>query len=729
MSEGYEHIWAKSPSSSGEALSLVDHLRQTAWFARVVAMNLGLDDNIAIAGALLHDIGKASPLFQKRLRGGLRLRTEIFRHEIASLFFLSLLPKAWHGPVIEMVAGHHKSVKKDSRNLGLLDLEGEEKSFEIHSKGFEEWCTEALAILREVGCPGAVERTEITLKEARENYEEAVAYCRERTGVKEWSDWRGVLMAADGLASALAEQGLADRLEPGRLFRKPDLGYYASRRSALYPMSLQSAEDRRPHTIVTAPTGAGKTDFLLRRCRGRVFYTLPFQASINAMYDRIRSDLAGTDAEIRLLHACSALRFEKGAVEERVLQRHAGASVKVMTPHQIASIAFGVKGYEAMLVDLKGCDVILDEIHTYSDTIQGIVLKIVEILAAVGCRLHVGTATMPKVLYDRILDLLGGPEQVYEVRLSLEMLDTFDRHVVHRLAQPSDAEGVIRAAVEWGDKVLVVCNRVAHAQELYGRLAEDYGEDVPVMLIHSRFKRGDRADLERRLTEEMNVLPQGQGCIVVSTQVVEVSLDISFDVLVTECAPLDALVQRFGRINRRRTEDTIGKYKPVYVIAPPEGDKEALPYSAEVLRRSFDLLPDGELFRERDMQRRLDELYGAVPDATVKLGILAAYDEGRWRLGGLMHRAKSALLEALDIDSVSCIVEGDAEAYKYASAAEKQAMEIPVSYKAVGYNGLSQLKEWGSAPFVIPDRAYVLELGFLREFARPEYEDVTNRFL
>ena len=94
-----------------------------------------------------------------------------------------------------------------------------------------------------------------------------------------------------------------------------------------------------------------------------------------------------------------------------------------------------------------------------------------------------------------------------------------------------------------------------------------------------------------------------------------------------------------------------------------------------------------------------------------------------------MHRSKSALLEALDIDSVSCVVEGDAEAYKSASAAERQAMEIPVSYKAVGYNGLNQLKEWGNAPFVIPDRAYSSELGFLQEFARPEYEDVTNRFL
>src|SRR5690606_4938384 len=105
-----------------------------------------------------------------------------------------------------------------------------------------------------------------------------------------WSEWRGVLKAADHYASAFNGK-YVDRLEP--LFKIPDLSFYqdSSRRSELYSLSLVDTQDTRKHTIVVAPTGAGKTDFLLKRTKGRVFYTLPFQASINAMYDRFRDTI------------------------------------------------------------------------------------------------------------------------------------------------------------------------------------------------------------------------------------------------------------------------------------------------------------------------------------------------------------------------------------------------------------------------------------------------------
>lgn len=160
---------------------------------------------------------------------------------------------------------------------------------------------------------------------------------------------------------------------------------------------------------------------------------------------------------------------------------------------------------------------------------------------------------------------------------------------------------MIASAIESNSKVLIVCNQVKRAQKLYEFIEKLY-PDVKKMLVHSRYKRSDRAKLETKLREDFNQL-ENVPCIVVSTQVVEVSLDISFDIMITECAPIDALTQRFGRINRKRTRDTIGHYKPIYVIAPSEDDKEALPYSLDVLKDTFSVLPDsGDIMEECHVQ-------------------------------------------------------------------------------------------------------------------------------
>lgn len=610
--------------------------------------------------------------------------------------------------VIDMIVAHHKSMYKDVRDLGILDLDDTSDCFEEHSKLFPEWSHIAIDILESLG----LETHEVSLEEAKENYEYVIDYCDGRK--KGCSEWRGLLMAADHMASAMET---TFEMPLDKLFIKPDLSFY-NRQSELYPLSLISSNSKKMHTLVTAPTGAGKTDFLLRRCCGRVFYTLPFQASINAMYDRIKNDLSDTNAQVHLLHAASNLKVKDGKIEESIMQRHVGASVKILTPHQMASVVFGIKGYEAMAMDLKGCDVILDEIHTYSDVMQSIVLRIIEILVALDCRIHVGTATMPTVLYQKILQLLGGADAVYEVKLDPKMLKTFNRHQIYKLEDKKESYDVIASAIESNSKVLIVCNQVKRAQKLYESIEELY-PDVKKMLVHSRYKRSDRAKLETKLREDFNQL-ENVPCIVVSTQVVEVSLDISFDVMITECAPIDALTQRFGRINRKRTRDTIGHYKPIYVIAPSEDDKEALPYSLDVLKDTFRVLPDsGDIMEECHVQEMIDKVYPKIDFQNIDFtGV--AFLEGKWVLKALCHHPKSALLETLDINSAVCITEEDKDRYLCANGLERIEMEIPVSYHSIAHRNLDQLNK-GSHPFVIPNIGYDEEKGLLPDLCKIEY--------
>ena len=384
------------------------------------------------------------------------------------------------------------------------------------------------------------------------------------------------------------------------------------------------------------------------------------------------------------------------------MQRHIGASVKVLTPHQMSSIVFGIKGYEAMAEDLRGCDVILDEIHTYSGEIQSIVLRIIEILLVLDCRVHIGTATMPTVLYKKVLALLGGPTHVYEVSLPDSILQTFNRHIIHKINNWEDGYGIIDHTLKSGNKVLLVCNQVKQSQQLYEILSDLY-PNVKKMLIHSRFKRQDRQCLETALKEDFNM--SDESCIVVSTQVVEVSLD--------------ALIQRFGRINRKRTKQTIGHYKDIYVIKPPKERGDALPYNLDVLQRSYDALPSDCILEEMHVQEMLDKVYPQIEVANIDYSG-AVYVNGEWQIKQLCHHGKSALLDVLDIDVAVCIVESDRELYEQGHPNERIKLEIPISYKAIAYKKLDVSRQ-GHHPYIIPDRAYSEDMGLLIDYVNPEY--------
>jgi CRISPR-associated endonuclease/helicase Cas3 len=691
----YDHILAKSDRYG--KITLLSHIESVSFFAQIAAQYAGLDTEIARLGGLLHDIGKASPLFQETIKG-IRLNPlkMNFRHEIASIFFLKVVDEAFWNQIIDMIIAHHKSVRNDRQELGILDLDYyyDDKAFEYHIKDFELWKGNALGILEEAG----LTVIPVSIGDAQTAYQYTIEYCNKQKN-KGWSVWKGLLIGADHIASATGNF----QYKLPKLFTKPDISFY-NRRHELYPLSLIDSDKQKPHTFVKAPTGAGKTDFLLKRCQGRIFYTLPFQASINAMYERIKKDLHDCVEDIRLLHSISELIIEGDRIEEKIIQDKFGASIKVLTPHQLASIAFGVKGYEAILFDLKDCDVILDEIHTYSDIIQSIVLKIIEILGNIGCRIHIGTATMPSVLENDILNILGR-EQTQYIQLPDNILDTFNRHIVYKNSSFENLIPVIEETINNQQRILIVCNRVVNAQMMYKKVDDLFG-NIPKMLIHSRFKRKDRNRLETELKEKYDKI--NDACIVISTQVVEVSLDISFDVMITETAPIDALIQRFGRINRKRNLSTIGQYKPVYVVAPPENEKDAKPYSKHVLQESFKVLPDGELLRESLLQSLIDKVYPAINKIDINLD--AVFVNNQWRLTELRHLPKSALLEKLDIDSVACITEDDRDIYLCANYEQQRLMEIPVGYNSVCWKKLEQLSV-GTHPFVVPDKAYSEEKG------------------
>lgn len=686
------------------------HLYDVAKCAKKLAPYYSLDKEIAFLGGILHDIGKANPIFQERLNRKADIQDDPFRHEIASIFFLPLINKEYHPYLIEMIIAHHKSIKDDARELGILDLDyrfDTDPLFELHIGKWEEWSGKALDILSEF----SIQSTIIKKDEAFNAFQETITYCQQNK--PGWSKWKGLMIAADHFASSMMEK-TEEYIQ--KIYKTPDISYYENRKNVLYPLSLINSENPHKHTIVTACTGAGKTDFLMKRCNGRIFYILPFQASINAMYERIKKDLmaSNNNLDIRLLHSSSAVVLKGSTIEERILQDKVGSAIKVLTPHQLASVVFGIKGYESILHDLRNSDVILDEIHVYTKITRAIVLKLLEVLVNLNCRIHIGTATMPTILYDKIINLLGA-DNVFQVKLDQKQLKTFNRHIIYKINSFEDSLSIINNSILNKQKILIVCNRVQTSQRWFLKLKEQFPQ-TEVLLIHSRFRRKDRNDLELLLKDKFNKC--AEECIVVSTQVVEVSLDISFDLMITECAPLDSLVQRFGRINRKRSLETIGKYKPIYVIEPPENEKDASPYELEILKRSYNVLPDAELLEESEIQNKIDAVFPTL-DEDLSLDKSAIFKNNKWIMPILRHNSKSILLEMLDIDNVTCISEIDEEKYLSCPFDERTEMEIPVRFNSIAHNGLRQMKT-GSRPFIIPEEAYS-SIGLNLEYAKPEF--------
>ena len=726
-------------------LFLEEHTLHVVQAVESFAASYSFDHELARKGAILHDLGKGHPVFQamlidkpkenreewlNKLAGSEAIRKELrwrdldkiptHRHEYSSLAFLPLFPEDEWPALIEMVVAHHKSIVGDKSGRGLLDLLEEEAGdssiiLETHLNYFEQWAPAAIEVGVEFGLPNV----SITVEEASAALDFVIRYVENMP--QDWSAYRGLLMTSDHFASGFQYDTVEKTLE---LFQVPDTAPYEQRtkseRAYLYPLSQIGVNSAKKHTLVTAPTGAGKTDFLVRRCKGRIFYTLPFQASINAMYKRFKDDFP--KADIRRVHAASKVSLEiepagikiaQEASEDVDMQHHPGASIKVMTPHQLSALVFGTPGHESIALDVRGQDVILDEVHTFSDKGQRMVLEIVQRLIHLECSVHIGTATLPTALAERLLKLLGGSESVYQVELNEDILDDFDRHIIHKSYEGSAIDhvamySIVELAIAKGERVLIVANQVKRAQSIYESLRKKH-KDVPTVLIHSRFRRKDRAALEKKVVELQDSNHGKHAAIAVATQVVEVSLDISYDRMITEAAPLDALIQRFGRVNRKRKPKGERELRPIHILAPSEKPREVLPYDIEVVKRSYEVLPDGEVFKEKRTQSLLDQVYPeSIPIPTSNDYQFLA--DGSCRMRKLEHRPRSVIIEALGIDGQSCILASDVEKYRYAGHDKKPLYEIPVPGNFNSYNKLP-IEQSGTYPLILPDERYRFDEG------------------
>ncbi len=404
-----------------------------------------------------------------------------------------------------------------------------------------------------------------------------------------------VLHLADWLASAKSPCPSALFLSAGTLTVQRSM---ETRGQSLrdFQRRAQSAADREI-LLLRAPTGTGKTEALLLWAgrAERIIYLLPTQATTNAMWRRLRG-IYGNDA-VGLAHgrASYMLRreFDEDPLDLRLFGSVFAKPVTVATLDQYLLAHLHGRHWEERRSLARGATLILDEIHAYEPYTLGLLLEALS--REPPARLALASATLP----DPLLQLFPPGEPVdaepdlwarrrHRIRLCGGRLTDHGLEIAMDLARK-------------GKTVLVIANTVRDARQLYRQLREAHRWPQRA-LLHSRFTLADRA---RKEEEAQRPQP---GTILIATQVVEVSLDISYDAMITEIAPMDALVQRMGRVNRQG----IHPPAPVWICQDwSEGAQRV--YGREILLWSRELLEAlPETPSDADLAHAVQQLYERV---------------------------------------------------------------------------------------------------------------------
>ncbi len=309
-------------------------------------------------------------------------------------------------------------------------------------------------------------------------------------------------------------------------------------------------ENQDKNIVAVAPTGSGKTEgSFLWLGKEKGFYTLPLKVASNAIYKRAR-ELYGYD-EVSLLHSSALdILMEEGLEGRFEITKNLGYPLTITTVDQLFKFTFKALGHEILFATLTYAKVVIDEIQMYSSTILACLLVGLGYLVKQGGKFLITTATLPP-LFLEYLDRFVGAEN-YEKPAPFLEVSAEKRHYI--LVVPDDFQYSLIVEQALNHKVLVICNTVKRAQEVYQILREQIEN---VYLLHSRFIKKDRFRLENDICNF-----DGIG-IWVTTQVVEASLDIDFDILHTDMAHIDNLFQRMGRCYRKRNYE--GDKPNVYI--------------------------------------------------------------------------------------------------------------------------------------------------------------------
>lgn len=659
-------LWAKSKRGHEQevpSMFLQGHLRDVYTAAEKILTATGDDQLLALGlsadkyrgrlrrcvqlAAAVHDLGKANDHFQGMICGSrdVRQNPQGLRHEWVSLLVLMEL-REWLLPAVDgkatdfafvewAVAGHHPAFTHRSPPRDSPDGSGPEITLHLGHSDFHsslEW----LANEFKLDQPKPLSSRTLDLGAFGQVFPVIKGW--ERKARKSWDsllnyDQRFVaavkdcLVAADVAGSALPNStpknpviwewisaSFSDRPKPGELQSIVD-----QRLKSGTARSFQSAVANSPAsvTLVKAGCGTGKTLAAYmwaakNHPTRRLYFCYPttgtategfkdylFEPDVKADLFHSRRDV---DFEIILSTNGDAMNSEADtAIRIDSLDAWSTPIVACTVDTVLGIVQNNKRGLFAWPA-LAQAAFVFDEIHAYDDRLFGALMRFLRDLP--GLPVLLMTASLPKVRETALRTLLKDHRNVDLTPIAgpkeLEELPRYRNVAV----EDNDPVPLIRETINNGGKVLWVCNTVSRVLD-----AADRSSSVNPLIYHSRFKYEDRVQRHKTV---IDAYKQDGPVLAICSQVAEVSLDISADLLVTDLATVPALIQRLGRLNRRSTPDMAIPPKPFAIVAP----STPLPYTSDDLgaaRVWLAKLP-ADRISQKDLAEAWEQTGGNAPE-------------------------------------------------------------------------------------------------------------------
>lgn len=560
-------------------------------------------ESIVMVAAAFHDLGKANDQFQAMVRGQ-RSVAQAVRHEVISWWLLQQRDvAAWLAPVLEgepllvswVVAGHHLRFPPGAE---IPPGSGDRITFHGADDQIRSVLERLAARLGLDSPPMLQDRTVMIRSDLLEQVEYGMVRARGAAARQSRLDRdllavaKALLISADVVGSAVPRRhldiagwvrsALRDAPQPAAVYR--DIAHARLGKARPRPFQDCVANSGSRVTLVRAGCGSGKTVaaylWAARHADARrLFFAYPTTGTAT---EGFRDYLTDPSLDARLVHSRAAVDLEMlsntrdDAAFEDVVARidaldlwhapvvscTADTVLGLMQSHRRALFAFPVFAQSAF---------VFDEIHAYDARMWHTLLDF--LITFRGAPILLMTASLPAHREEQLRDVLLQNGETLGTIPGPDDLEQFPRYV-RGGADPADAWAMAADTLAAGGKVLWVCNVVERARQLATEATQRGIANV--LVYHSRFRYVDRV---RRHADLIEAFGESGPAIAFCTQVAEMSLDLSADLLVTDAAPVPALIQRLGRLNRRATPADPRPPAP-FIVLPVS---RPLPYAPDEL--------------------------------------------------------------------------------------------------------------------------------------------------